>query len=892
MLKLKPKIKTKIILLLLFAFKFSFASAFYSLNVEIKENKIIGNAVIKTNENINIDTTGLNVLEKIKKNNIIEISYEKSFKLTKEIFLEDFYPRINKLAVYSFKVRLPAKYIPISQAEEIKKKDNWYFFKFPYPLENLVLVARKDYKLQVFEKNGIKIYGYFYKNGEKKLLEEVSNYIRDYENLFGKFPYKRFAVVETSYPYGFSFPTFTTINSYIINKPYIISQSLAHEILHQWFGCSVYVDYKKGNWSEGLVSFYSNYRLAKDKKVYRKLAVEKYEAFYEKDEPLSSFLYKKDQKAEALGYGKGMFVFYMLSNLIGKGNLNKALKDFYQKNKFKKASWEDIKISVNKYSLENLDCFFKQWIYKAYVPDFSLKVLNTKYNKDHFEITLNISQKENFKVNIPVYIKTPFGFEKRVLKISKKKQVVKIKTKNRPLNIYLDPYYDVFRRLTDSEYDPLIYNFLSKRDLSVNPQNIKNIENKNVVFYSINNKLLKKLTGVKNFPKYPFVMTFKNPLGNKKTITLINNFPERLLKHYGNYSDLIFKNGKFIKSQKIGFFKSKIRVFSNDYVSVKNGALDFDDLISQIKHRKAIFIGENHPSFSNHISQLEIIKAVYKHNKNIVIGMEMFQKPFQKYLDEFINGKIDELTFLLKTQYYKRWGYDYYLYRPILLFAKKNKIRIIALNIPAEIIEKVSQKGIGSLTEKEKKQLPEIDFSDIKYKNFLKSIFNMHSSGKKFVYFYESQLIWDETMADTASKYAKDKTVIVLAGNGHLRYRYGIPSRFERRTKIKPVVVLNDDEIKPDIADFVISNDRINYKESPKLGVYLKEAKEGLKVKKVIKDSLAEKTGIKKDDLIVAYNNYKTDKVWKLKTFLTFLNQGDKLKIKRKDKILVLNIRY
>ena len=884
--------KNKILFLLLFIFNLSLASVSYDLSIEVKEDKITGRAVIKSDEHLSINTSGLKILQKTKKNNSVEILYEKPFKLTEEIFLEGFYPHINKLAIYSFKAKLPNGYIPVSQAEKIKKENNWYIFKFPYPLENLVLVARKDYKLHVFEKNGIKVYGYFYKNGEKKLLEKAFSYIKDYENLFGKFPYKRFAVVETSYPYGFSFPTFTTINNYIINKPYIISQSLAHEILHQWFGCSVYVDYKKGNWSEGLVTFYSNYRLSPDKKVYRKLAVEKYEAFYNKDESLNKFLYKKDQKAEALGYSKGMFVFYMLSNILGKDNLNNAIKDFYQKNKFKKASWENIKSSVNKYSSKNLGYFFNQWVYKAYVPFFSSRILNTEYNKDHFETTLNISQKENFKVNLPVYIKTPFGFKKKILKISRKKQSVKIKTKNRPLSIYLDPYYEVFRRLADSEYDPLIYNFLSKRDLSVNPQDIKNVENKNVVFYSLNSKLLKKLTRVKNFPKYPFVMTFKNPLGDKKTITVINNFPERFLKHYGNYSDLIFKNGKIIKKQKISFFKSKIRVFSNDYVSVKNGALGFDDLISQIKHRKAIFIGENHTSFSNHISQLEIIKAIYKHNKNIIIGMEMFQKPFQKYLDEFINGKIDELTLLLKTQYYKRWGYDYYLYRPILLFAKKNKIRIIALNAPSEILEKVSQKGIGSLTEKEKKQLPDIDFSNIKYKNFLKSIFNMHSSGKKFIYFYESQLIWDETMADTASKYAKDKTIIVLAGNGHFRYRYGIPSRFERRTKIKPVVLLNDDEIKPDIADFVISNDRINYKESPKLGVYLEETKEGLKVKKVIKNSLAEKIRVKKDDLIIAYNNYKTDKVWKLKTFLTFLKTGDEIKVKRNGNIIVLKIKY
>jgi uncharacterized iron-regulated protein len=270
--------------------------------------------------------------------------------------------------------------------------------------------------------------------------------------------------------------------------------------------------------------------------------------------------------------------------------------------------------------------------------------------------------------------------------------------------------------------------------------------------------------------------------------------------------------------------------------------------------------------------------------------MEMFQKPFQKYLDEYINGKIDEKTMLLKTQYYKRWGYDYNLYRPIIHFAKKNKIRIIALNAPSEIVEKVSKDKISGLDSKELKQLPDIDFSNISYKDYLIKIFKMHTTEKNFTGFYESQLIWDETMAQTASKYVKDYTVIVLAGNGHLRYRYGIPSRFERRTGIKPVVILNDDEIKPKIADYVIQNQKIKYIETPKLGVYLKEIPQGLKVESVIPNSIAEKLGIKVGDIIFQYNGEKINKVWQLKTFLTFMEDKDSITLLRNNKKLKIHI--
>ena len=59
--------------------------------------------------------------------------------------------------------------------------------------------------------------------------------------------------------------------------------------------------------------------------------------------------------------------------------------------------------------------------------------------------------------------------------------------------------------------------------------------------------------------------------------------------------------------------------------------------------------------------------------------MEMFQRPFQKVLDDYIGGKIDEAEFLKGTEYFKRWGFDYQLYRPILLFARSEKIPVVAL---------------------------------------------------------------------------------------------------------------------------------------------------------------------------------------------------------------------
>ncbi len=880
-------------ILVLFIFSLSFAFVNYDLELEISTDKIHGKAVINFDEPVNVTTDNLKVISYKKAKKQIQIIFEKNISFKDEIFLTgNFYPQIDKLAKYSFRVKLPDGFIPVSQAEKIVQKDKWFYFYFPYPLEEISLIARKDFKIEKLNGKELEIYGYFFKNGSKELLKNAYRYIQFYQKKFGKFPYKRFSIVETGFPYGFSFPTFTTINSYIINKPFIINPSLAHEILHQWFGCSVYVDFQDGNWSEGLVTFFSNYEFTRDKRAYRKTAIQKYEAFWEKDIPLKNFLYKRDMKWEALGYGKGMFFFFMLSNYIGKENLEKGLKYFYEKNRFKRADWKDIQKAVSLFSPKKVNNFFKQWVYEGYVPYFQLQILSVKYKINHFETKVRVIQGKNFFVMLPVVVETKFEKKDFTFNITKQSQIIILNTKYKPLKIYIDPDYKVFRHLSDTEFDPLIYNYISKRDLVKNPTHIKQVEDKNIVFTDLKNKLIEPLIGRLKFENEPFLRTFRNPLGNKKTITIMNNFPEHLIKHYGNYSDLYFTGRKIKKISKLSFYSNPIYVYSgNEYIQVNKGATNFKNIISLISKKRAIFIGENHPVFSNHISELEIIKGVYEKNKNITIGMEIFQKPFQKYIDDYINGKIDEITFLLKTQYYKRWGYDYRLYKPIIDFAKGHKIRIIALNAPSEIIEKVSKYGLKGLSEDEIRKLPEIDFSNIKYKNLLRNIFKMHEKRKNFTYFYESQLIWDETMADTAYKNMNDKNIIVLAGNGHLRYGYGIPSRFQRRSKIKPVVILNDDEVKPNISDFVVENEDISYEKSPKLGVYIKETKTGLKVLKVIKGSLAQKIGLKKGDLIIKYNDNPVNKVWVLKTFLTFLKPEDKIVVLRKGQKIVLHMR-
>ncbi|OKH53091.1 hypothetical protein NIES2101_12180 [Calothrix sp. HK-06] len=221
-------------------------------------------------------------------------------------------------------------------------------------------------------------------------------------------------------------------------------------------------------------------------------------------------------------------------------------------------------------------------------------------------------------------------------------------------------------------------------------------------------------------------------------------------------------------------------------------------LVPQIARANVIYLGETHDSAKDHENQLKIIQELHKLNKKIAIAMEMFQRPFQNVINEYLAGKITEEELVKQTEYEQRWGFDYSLYAPIVKFAKENKIPVLATNTSSEITRKVSRQGLESLTPEERKQIPpfsEIRTSPEEYRKMVLAAFEAHQSAghgnsKSAERFFLTQVLWDETMAESIANLIKanpDYQVVVLAGQGHVVYDYGIPSRLERRLSGKQI---------------------------------------------------------------------------------------------------------
>ena len=332
-------------------------------------------------------------------------------------------------------------------------------FQFLDPSEEIFLVGGK-YKISESNYNDIKIYTYFFpEDGDLSdgYIESVKNYLKLYEGLLGKYPFGQFSVVSNFLPTGYGFPTFTLLGQEILRLPFIKDTSLGHEVLHNWFGNSIYVDYESGNWCEGLTTYLADHyykEMKGDGINYRKEMLRGYANYANEgnDFPLKDFKSRTEIFTRAIGYNKAAFVFHMLRIDMGDEKFFTALKELVKRQSFKVTSWKDIQRIFEEVKGESLDLFFNQWIEDTGAP--FLKVKNTTYKEvgDGYVTSFTLTQDDNpYILNIPVEITTKKEKIKKLIRIKDKEEFIDIKTSDRPLVLTIDPDADIFRHLHREE---------------------------------------------------------------------------------------------------------------------------------------------------------------------------------------------------------------------------------------------------------------------------------------------------------------------------------------------------------------------------------------------------------------------------------------------------------
>ncbi|MBE9531316.1 MAG: ChaN family lipoprotein [Proteobacteria bacterium] len=356
--------------------------------------------------------------------------------------------------------------------------------------------------------------------------------------------------------------------------------------------------------------------------------------------------------------------------------------------------------------------------------------------------------------------------------------------------------------------------------------------------------------------------------------------------------------------------------------------LSESELYSFIASSNIIYVGESHKSVNHHKVQLNIIKALDREfPEGLSVGMEMFKTSSQDEINQWLNDELSDKEFY--KLWMKNWGVDFEYYRLILEYIKKNNIPLIALNAPPEAVKALAHETMRTTESTEEEDeflsdLPTIDTTDPYHRAMTKAVFtDPNHANSNFDSFYNIQLLWEETMAETIAEYlisnaGFDQRMIVLAGGGHINYGFGIPKRLFRRlsepyTTIMPVStdILNDDEKAAEaiekgaqflevdmpsvplyIADFVWATEfKTITTKAPRLGVYLVENGEQVAITIVSDSTPAKEYGLLEGDVIIKLDDTPIRDILDIKYFLKDKEYGDRIVVTVKRSETTLDIK-
>jgi uncharacterized iron-regulated protein len=325
------------------------------------------------------------------------------------------------------------------------------------------------------------------------------------------------------------------------------------------------------------------------------------------------------------------------------------------------------------------------------------------------------------------------------------------------------------------------------------------------------------------------------------------------------------------------------------YSAETGGPVTLDRLARELAPCRYVYIGETHNSLPVHDVQLAVLKALYEKDRNVCLGLEMYPVTFEEPLAKWGLGLLTDDAFVAEGWWYVNWNFNFGYYKKIFDFAKDMKLPVHGLNVPREIITRVRMAGWDALSEDQKKLVPPLDLSNQEHRKLIRTVFEsaelpsqMKGAGLDMVFegLYRGQVAWDTVMAANARRAAQveNRTVVVLAGSGHLLYKLGINMRVAERDKApaKTIICVAVPEgakslkVSRSLADFIWGLPEEKRPAYPDIGLAFKTfaGLDNLVVERKPMDGAAAAADFDKGDIILSVDGRSFGDINALRTYL------------------------
>ena len=252
----------------------------------------------------------------------------------------------------------------------------------------------------------------------------------------------------------------------------------------------------------------------------------------------------------------------------------------------------------------------------------------------------------------------------------------------------------------------------------------------------------------------------------------------------------------------------------------KQKEISADEIIADMKNVDALFFGEEHNDSVGHDLEAEILEKLNKtYPHQIALSMEMFHTDVQPIINEYLVNVISEKNFIKEA---RAWE-NYPDYKPLIEYAKVNKLSVIAANAAARYSNAVTRGGLIVLKDFPKTSLNflpplPVDTASGRYYQKFTALLGGHNMGTMKV--YQTQNFWDATMAWSISKFInanKGIKVFHINGRFHSDEKLGTLAKLHQyspKIKILNISAFSDQDFeKPDwtkfsnLGDYIIITD-------------------------------------------------------------------------------------
>ncbi len=361
----------------------------------------------------------------------------------------------------------PLGWFPVIAGEVVSQEDRagnrHTVYEITEAVDDISLVAN-DYDVTERDHGGILMRVCLLARDERLAelyLERTAYYLDLYQDLLGRYPYRSFTTVENWFPTGYGMPGWTLLGSQVMRLPFIPYTSFGHEIAHNWWGNSVFIDPAEGNWCEGLTVWCADYLYKQQESAeaaheYRRNQLKDYAAYVgdnpERDFPLTAFKSRHSGATRAVGYGKSMAVWHMLEQEIGRDAVLRALRAVYADFRGKRAAWSDFFAALEKASGRDLAVFRDQWLTRTGAPTLRLADVAREGDTVHFTLR---QDEPAYDLLVPIEVAGPQGAARHTVRLTEPQQRFTV-TAAGARTLTVDPGHDLFRHLHAAEIEPTL----------------------------------------------------------------------------------------------------------------------------------------------------------------------------------------------------------------------------------------------------------------------------------------------------------------------------------------------------------------------------------------------------------------------------------------------------